>query len=74
MSCRKWLEQVQHIYGFVYRGLTKDTCHPAMLKQGKHRLCNVLVLTRAWADAWSTAATDSEVLDSMSSKTTSMFS
>lgn len=37
-------------------------------------LRSVLVLTRAWADAWSTAATDSEVLDSMSSKTSSMFS
>lgn len=36
--------------------------------------CSVAVLTRAWADAWSTAATDSEVLDSMSSKTSSMFS
>lgn len=33
-----------------------------------------LVLTRAWVEAWSIAATDSEVLDSMSSKTSSMFS
>ena len=33
-----------------------------------------LVLTRAWVEAWSIAATDSEVLDSMSSKASSMFS
>lgn len=32
------------------------------------------VLTRAWVDAWSIAATDSEALDSMSSKASSMFS
>lgn len=33
-----------------------------------------LVLTRAWVEAWSIAATDCEVLDSMSSKATSIFS
>lgn len=46
----------------------------AETRRTKTMHCNVLVLTRVWADAWSTAATDSEVLDSMSSKTISMFS
>ena len=32
------------------------------------------MLTRAWVEAWSIAATDIEVLDSMSSKASSMFS
>ncbi len=32
------------------------------------------MLTRVWAEAWSIAATDSEGLDSMSSKANSMFS
>lgn len=33
-----------------------------------------LMLTRAWVEAWSIADTDCEVLDSMSSKATAMFS
>lgn len=32
------------------------------------------MLTRAWAEAWSIAATDNDVLDSMSSNASSMFS
>lgn len=32
------------------------------------------VLTSAWVEAWSIVATDKDVLDSMSSKASSMFS
>lgn len=44
LRCRKQLEQMRPIYNLVYRGPTKDTCHPVMLKQVKHRQCNVMFL------------------------------